>query len=88
MFCLGLGSIGLAKVNLLSFKSIDATFHNPTFEYSMPNGENRMLIVTVVNEYSNFVDYNITSISYGGVLMLKVGESESSSLISRNEIET
>jgi hypothetical protein len=47
-----------------------------------------MLIVTVVNEYSNFVDYNITSISYGGVLMLKVGESESSSLISRNEIET
>ncbi len=88
MFCLGLGSIGLAKVNLLSFKSIDATFHNPTFEYSIPNGENRMLIVTGVNEYSNSVDYNITSISYGGVLMLKVGESGSYSLISRNEIET
>lgn len=88
MFCLGLGTTGSARVNLLSFKSIHAAFDNPTFEYSIPNGENRMLIVTIVNEYSNSVDYNITSISYGGVLMLKVGESGSSSLISRNEIET
>lgn len=88
MISLGLGSIGLAKVNLLSFKSINATFNNPSFEYSTPNGVDRMLVVTVVSEFSNSVDYNITSITYGRIKMLKIGESGSSSLISRNEIET
>lgn len=88
MISLGLGSIGLAKVNILNFKSINGNFSNPTFEYSIPNGVNRLLLVTVVSEYSNSVDYNITSITYGGIPMSKVGESGSSSLISRNEIES
>jgi hypothetical protein len=88
MISLGLGSIGLAKVNLLSFKSINATFSNPSFEYSAPHGLDRILLVTVVSEFSNSVDYNITSITYGGIEMLKIGESGSSSLISRNEIES
>lgn len=87
IICLGLGSVSLAKVNLLGTKSINAAFSNPTFDFKAPNGTNRVLIVTIANEYINSIDYNITSITYGGVAMQKMSDVGVSSLISRNEIE-
>lgn len=80
-------STAYAQVEMIDKDSIAATLSFPTFAYEVPSGNERLLLLFVMNEYNSGINYHVTSATYGGKTMAELGSVESPYLLSRSEIQ-